>query len=210
MKILVVDDHDIIRLGLEQLLAQEFSGLHFSEAATGQETLDKVAKGNWDVVILDLNLPDIHGLDVLKQIKLARPALPVIILSFYPAELYGKRAYNSGASAYLVKESVTEELVGAIKQVVDGRKYVSPAFSEHISDRLGRPLGEPPLHDRLSDRELEVLNLLAKGQTPAEIATRLLLSVKTISTYRKRILEKLELTTTPALMKYALDNKLIE
>lgn len=210
MKILVADDHDIIRFGLQQLLEQAFPSLEFAEAATGQGVLDKIADKKWDVVILDLILPDIHGLDVLKQIKLVRPALPVIIFSFYPAELYGRRAYKSGASAYLDKQSVTKELIIAINQVVDGRKYVSPAFSEQIADQLERPVDEPPAHVRLSDRELEILCLLAKGQTPSEIAERLLLSVKTVSTYRKRVLEKLHLTTTPALMKYAFDYKLIE
>jgi len=209
MKILVADDHDIVRLGLHQLLAQAFPNLEFDEAATGRGVLEKIEGRGWDAVILDLNLPDIHGLEVLKRIKVVRPALPVIILSFHPVELFGLRAYKSGASAYLAKDTVTEELVMAIKCVVDGRKYVSPAFSQQIADRLGQPV-EGLSHDRLSDREMEVLCLLAKGKTPTEIAEQLFLSVKTISTYRSRILEKLHLSTTPELMKYAFDYKLIE
>lgn len=210
MKILIVDDHDIVRFGLQQLLAQAFPNLECAEANTGQSALDQIEDTRWDVVVLDLTLPDLHGLEVLKRIKIVRPALPVIVLSFHSAEHFAMRAYRNGASAYLAKDSVTEELVAAIKQVVDGRKYVSPSFAEKIADRLGRPLDEPPPHDRLTDRELEVLSLLAKGKTPSEIAGRLILSVKTVSAYRSRILEKLHLTTTAELIRYALDHNLIE
>ncbi len=209
MKILVADDHDIVRLGLRQLLDQAFPNLEFHEVATGRGALEKVEGGEWDVVILDLNLPDLHGLEVLKRMKMVRPALPVIILSFHSVELFAVRAYASGASAYLAKDTVTEELVMAVKQVIAGRKYVSPVFSQQIADRLGRPVEGPP-HERLTDREMEILCLLAKGKTPSEIANQLFLSVKTVSTHRSRILEKLHLTKTPELMKYALDYKLIE
>jgi len=209
MNILVVDDHDIVRLGLRQLLDQAFPGLEFDEAKTGRGALEKVEVREWDVVILDLNLPDLHGLEVLKRVKLVRPVMTVIILSLYPVEQFAKRAYKSGASAYLAKDTVTEELIVAVKQVVGGRTYVSPAFSEQIAEQLSRPMEEFP-HERLSDRELEIMCLLAKGKTPTEVAGQLFISVKTVSTHRSRILEKLHLTTTPELMKYALDHDLLE
>ena len=171
MKTLIVDDHDIVRLGLHQLLVQAFPNLEFDEAKTGRGALEKVEEREWDVVILDLNLPDLHGLEVLKRVKLVRPAMPVIILSLYPVEQFAQRAYKSGASAYLAKDTVTEELVVAINHVVGGRMYVSQVFSEQIADRLGRPLEELP-HDRLSDRELEIMCLLAKGKTPTRSEER--------------------------------------
>ncbi len=209
MKILVADDHDIVRLGLQQLLSQAFSDLDFDEVGTGRGAVDKVKEGAWDAVILDLNLPDLPGLDVLKQMKQVRPTLPVIILSLHPVEQFAMRAYQGGASAYLAKDSVTEELIKAVRQVVDGGKYVSQAFSKQLADRLGQSWEGVP-HDRLSDRELEIFCLLGKGKTPTEIADGLFISPKTVSTHRSRILEKLHLTTTRELMKYALDYRLIE
>jgi len=209
VKILVADDHDIVRLGLQQLLSQEFSDLDFEEVGTGREAVGKVEERAWDAVILDLNLPDLPGLDVLKRIKKIRPTLPVIILSLHPVEQFAMRAYQGGASAYLAKDFVTGELIKAVRQVVAGGKYVSQAFSTQLADRLGQSWEGAP-HDRLSDRELEIFCQLAKGKTPTEIADRLFISPKTVSTHRTRILEKLHLTTTLELMKYALDNKLIE
>jgi len=209
VNILVADDHDIVRLGLHQLLSQTIPNLNFSEVATGRDAVKKVEEQAWDIVILDLNLPDIHGLDALKQIKLVQPTVPVIILSLHPVEQFAMRAYKAGASAYLAKDTVTEELIIAIHQVVDGHKYISLAFSQQLADQLSQPW-EGTLHDRLSDREMEILCRLAKGQTPSAIAKHLFLSPKTISSHRARILRKLRLTTTPELMKYAIEHKLTE
>ena len=141
--------------------------------------------------------------------KMVRPTLPIIILSLHPVEQFAMRAYQGGASAYLAKDSVTEELIIAVREVVNGGKYVSAAFSKQLADRLGQSWEGAP-HDSLSDRELEIFCLLAKGKTPTDIADHLFISPKTVSTHRSRILEKLHLATTPELMKYALDNKLIE
>jgi len=209
VKILVADDHDIVRLGLQQLLSKAFSNLDFEEVATGRGAVEKVEEQAWDIVILDLNLPDLHGLDALKRMKLIRPTVPVIILSLHPVEQFAMRAYKSGASAYLAKDTVTKELIIAIHQVVAGRKYVSLEFSQQLADRLGQPW-EGALHERLSDREMGILCLLSKGHSPSEIAEHLFISPKTVSTHRARILEKLRLATTPELMKYALEYKLIE
>ena len=139
VKILVADDHDIVRLSLQKLLSQAFPNLDLEDVATGGEAVEKVKERAWDTVILDLNLPDLHGLDVLKRIKIVRPTLPVIILSLYPVEQFAMRAYKGGASAYLTKDAVGEELITAIKQVVDGRTYFSQAFSKHLADQLEKP-----------------------------------------------------------------------
>jgi len=209
VKILVADDHYIVRLGLQQLLSQAFPNLDFEEVATGRGAVEKVEERSWAVVILDLNLPDLHGLEVLKRMKTVRPVLPVIILTLHPVEQFAMRAYQGGASAYLAKDTVKEELIIAIKHVLDGRKYVSQAFSKQLADRLGQPWEGAP-HERLSDREMKIFCLLSKGKTPSEIAAHLFISPKTVSTHRSRILGKLCLTTTLELMKYALEYKFIE
>ena len=152
MKILVADDHDIVRLGLQQLLSQAFSHLDFEEVETGRGAVAKVEEKEWDAVILDLNLPDLHGLEVLKRMKMVRPTLPIIILSLHPVEQFAMRAYQGGASAYLAKDSVTEELIIAVREVVNGGKYVSAAFSKQLADRLGQSWEGAP-HDSLSVTE---------------------------------------------------------
>lgn len=139
MKIVLVDDRDIFRLVLQKIFSQAFPNLDLEEVATGREAVEKVRERAWDIVILDLNLPDLHGLDVLKRIKRVRPTVPVIILSLYPVEQFAMRAYKGGASAYLIKDALGEELITAIKQVVDGRTYISQAYSQHLADQLEKP-----------------------------------------------------------------------
>lgn len=211
MTILIADDHALVRRGIMQVLLDEFAHHNavIREVSTGTEALALVEKDPPTVVVLDLNLPDKNGLEVLKEIKLRRPELPVIILSLYPEEQYGIRALRAGASGYLTKESAPEELVVALKKVLDGRKYISESLAEQLA--MDRATNSPEtLYQKLSDRELEVLQMLGRGKTISQISEELSLSVKTISTYRARILEKLHLSTTAEIIRYALDYRLVE
>jgi two-component system, NarL family, invasion response regulator UvrY len=207
MNFLIVDDHGIVRRGIKEVLEQEFDHLAVHEAGTGRGALHMIKKEDYAMVILDIHLPDMNGIDILKEIKLQRQDLPVIILSLYPEEHYAIRAIKAGASSYLTKESAPEELTLAIRKVLAGGKYVSTSVGEKLADNLARQVSDTP-HDRLSDRELEVLRLISKGNSVSDIAEHLCLSVKTVSTYRARILEKLDLHSTPELMRYAIDHHL--
>ncbi len=207
LRILVADDHAIVRQGLKQVLVEEYSEAQIGEASTGQETLHAIQTQTWDVLILDIHFPDKNGLEILKEVKVFQPALPVVVLSLYPEDHYGIRVLKAGGSAYLTKESAPEELVSAIKKVLAGGRYVSPAMAEQLAVNLS-PDGHGPLHQALSDREIEVLGHLATGKTVTDIADILALSVKTISTYRSRLLAKLRLKTTGDLIRYALDNNM--
>lgn len=207
MKLLIVDDHPVIRHGLRQLIEEDFKAPLIGEAGTARELLDSIRSEEWDLVILDVNLPDRNGLEALKEAKRLRPELPFIVLSLYPEEQYAMRAFKAGASAYLTKDRTLSELLSAIRKVRAGGRYVSTTLAEHLAQELagGRPT---PSHHLLSDRELEVLRLLAKGKTVSQIGDQLALSVKTVSTYRARLLEKLRLHTTAELIRYALDHNL--
>lgn len=207
MKILLVDDHAVVRVGLKQMLADAFDQVEIIETGTGQEALVKVQESNWDLAVLDINLPDTNGLDVLKKVKALRHALPVIVLSFHPEEQYAVRALKGGASAYVTKDSAPEELVTAIKTVLAGRQYVTPSLAERLQSAPTHVTGKP-LHSLLSDRELQVLSMIGNGKSVTEIAEALNLSVKTVSTYRMRLLSKLQLKTTAALIRYALTQHL--
>ncbi len=209
VKILVVDDHALLRRGLIQVLAEDFDQATIIESSTGQEALDLIRNQEMDAIVLDINLPDKNGVEVLKEIKQMYPTLPVLILSLYAEEQYGLRVLKAGASGFLTKESAPEELVTAIKKVLSGGKYVSASFAEHLANDL---IDETPnaLHEILSDRELEVLCLIARGKKVSQISNELALSVKTVSTYRGRLLEKLRLKTTAELIRYALDHHLVE
>ncbi len=209
MKVLIADDHAVVREGLKQIILDTFGDGTIRQAGTGQAALEAVREQPWDLVILDLNMPDKDGLEVMKDALGLRPSLPVIVLSFHPEDQYAARAFKAGARAYLSKETAPEQLVAAIKTVLAGRKYVSAALAERL---VGDLRGEPgrTLHETLSDRELQVLRLLGSGKTVSEIADRIHLSVKTVSTYRARLLEKLQLTTTAQLIRYALEHKLVE
>ena len=209
IKLIIADDHPIVREGLKQIIADS---LHFTvsdEAGNGPELLDKVRKEDFDVIILDLKMPGMDGLDVLKQLKIEKPRIPVIILTVHPEAQYALRILRAGASGYLTKESVSAELITAIRKVHRGGKYISPSLAEKIAFALDTD-SEKMLHETLSDREYQVMYMIASGKTVTEIAEELNLSVKTISTYRARILEKMNMKTNAELTRYAFQNSLIE
>ncbi len=208
MNILLVDDHAIVRKGLRQVLTEELPSPTFGEAGSAAGLQQALSKHKWDLVILDLNLPDRHGLEVLKDLKASRPQLPVLVLSLSPEEQYASRAIRAGASGYVTKDSAPEELTTAVEKVLSGGKYVSLSLGEQLAHELSE---RPDASIRsLSDRELQILRLIAKGHTLAGIANRLALSAKTVSTYRGRLLDKLRLRTTADLIRYAVDARLTE
>ncbi len=206
---LVADDHAIVRRGLRQLVAEECAGAVVEEASTGQAVLDAVRRQDWALVFLDINLPDKNGLEVLKDLQALRPALPVLILSHHAEEQYAARAFKAGAAGYLTKDSAAEELPTAIRKVLAGGRYVSSSFAERLTGHLTGNVHAAP-HEALSDREYLVLCEIARGKTVSQIADEVALSVKTVSTYRARLLEKLGLANNAELMRYALDLRLVE
>lgn len=208
MRILIADDHAVVRQGLKQILAEEFKHAEFGEASNVQEAIEKVWKEPWDVVVLDITMPGRSGLEVLKEIKKSRPKLPVLMLSMHPEDQFAVRLLKIGASGYMTKESAPNELVGAVKKVVAGGRYVSPALAEKMAAYLAIDVQTAP-HERLSDREFLVLRLIASGKNPTTIAKDLGLSVKTISTYRMRILEKMSMANNSELTHYAIQNNLL-
>jgi DNA-binding NarL/FixJ family response regulator len=209
MKILLADDHAVVRHGLKQILADEFKRATFAEAKNAQEALDLVWKENWDVVILDITMPGRSGLEVLREIKKSKPRLPVLVLSMHPENQFAVRVLKRGASGYMTKESAPNELVGAIKKVLAGGRYVSTSLAEKLATYVSTDSQKPP-QELLSDREFQVLRLIASGKIVSEIAKDLSLSVKTISTYRTRILEKMGLRNNAELMHYAIQHHLVE
>jgi two-component system, NarL family, invasion response regulator UvrY len=209
MKILITDDHAVVRQGLKQILAAEFKKAEFGEASNAQEAARRIAEDRWDVVILDVTMPGRSGLEVLKDIRQLRPKLPVLMLSMHPEDQFAVRMLKAGASGYMTKESAPEELVGAVKKVMSGGRYVSPALAEKMAGYLAIDVQTPP-HERLSDREFLVLRMIASGKTVGLIAKDLSLSVKTISTYRTRILEKTGMANNAELTHYAIQNNLVE
>jgi len=209
IRVLIADDHAILRRGLIEILTREFKDAVYGEAENAQQTLAQVQGHDWDLVILDVSMPGRSGVDVLGDLKGMRPKLPVVVLSMHPEDQYGKRVLKAGASGYMNKDSAPEELIKAIRRVLAGGRYVSPALAEVLALDLGRG-GDQPLHARLSDRELEVLRLMGSGKSVSEIAEVLHLSATTVSTYRARILEKMRLRTTAELMNYALRNQLAD
>jgi two-component system invasion response regulator UvrY len=209
LRILIVDDHPVVRQGLKQTLADATEIGEIIEAATPHEALDLVRQREWDAVILDIGLPGRGGLEVLKDIKQEAPRLPVLILSMHAEEQYAVRAIRAGAAGYLTKEAATEKLVDVVRRVVSGGRYISPELAERLATELTADATRP-LHSSLSDREFAVLRLIASGQTVGEIAGRLSLSVKTVSTYRARTLEKMRLKNNAELMQYALTNHLLD
>jgi two-component system invasion response regulator UvrY len=208
-RVLIADDHAILRRGLKEILARELEGAVCGEAKNAQEVLAKVQSDQWDLVILDLSMPGRSGLDVLRDIKGMRPKLPILVLSMHPEDQYGKRILKAGASGYMNKESAPEELIKAIRKVLAGGRYVSPALAEKLVMDLNEDITRP-VHEALSDREFEVLRMIASGKTVTQIAENLHLSVATVSTYRARILEKMKMTTTAQIMHYALSNHLVD
>ena len=209
IKILIADDHAVVREGLKQIVQETSDMVVNGEAANGHEVLQLMDKDNWDVVLLDINMPGRSGLDVLKQLRAEKPRLPVLMLTMYPEEQYAVRALRAGASGYLTKESIPDELISAIRKVSAGRKYISSSLAEKLAYDLDLDK-EAPVHESLSDREYEVLCMIAKGDTVKDIAQKLCLSIKTISTYRSRILEKMHMKKNAELMHYAIKHELVE
>jgi len=202
MRVLIADDHAVFRRGLKETIGETFPKVSFGEANSAQETLEHVRLHDWDIVILDISMPGKSGLDILNDLKRLRPKLPILLLSMHPEEQYARRALRSGASGYLTKESVPEELKLAVRKIVAGGRYVSASLAEKLANDL-RSGVEVPVHELLSDREFQVLRMIASGKTVKEIAEEIDLSVKTVSTYRARILEKTGLRTTADLIRYA-------
>lgn len=209
MRILIADDHAVVRQGLKQILAGAFKRALFGEAANSQQTLDLVWKQTWDIVILDLTMPGRSGLEVLKEIKQSRPSLPVLMLSMHPEDQFAVRLLKAGAAGYMTKESAPEELVGAVSKAVAGGRYISAGLAEKMASFLVSD-GQAAPHERLSDREFLILRMIASGKAVSVIARELSISVKTVSTYRARLLEKMSLENNAELVHYAFQNKLVE
>jgi two-component system, NarL family, invasion response regulator UvrY len=209
MRVLIADDHAVFRRGLKETLAEAFSRISFGEAKTAQETLEHVRRQNWDVVILDISMPGKSGLDILDELKRLRPQLPILLLSMHPEEQFARRALKGGAAGYLTKESVPEELKEAVRKVVGGGRYVSATLAEKLAVDL-REGADTPIHELLSAREFQVLRMIASGKSVTQIAEEISLSVKTVSTYRARILEKTGMKTNAELIRYALQTQLVD
>lgn len=208
--ILLVDDHAVVRRGLRELLGDEFPGTEFGEAASGPDALAQIGRRAWGLVILDLSLPGRDGLEILKEGLALRPAVPIMILSVHGEDQYAIRALRAGASGYVTKETAPEDLTAAVRKILQGGKYVSPRLAEKMVATLTARDGDHLPHESLSDRELQVLRMLAVGKSVKEIGADLALSEKTISTYRARIADKMNLRSNAELMRYALRAGLVE
>lgn len=210
-RILIVEDHNIVRRGIMRVLKELLEiPLEFEEAASGQEALDKISGGNFCLVLLDISLPGRNGLEVLKQLRQQQPKLPVLILSMHPEQQYAVRAIRAGAAGYVTKDSAPEELKSAVEKVLRGGRYLNASQADLLADALReRRPEEINLHETLSDREYQLARMMTSGMTMTEIARELSLSVKTISTYRTRILEKLRLRSNADIISYFITHELI-
>jgi DNA-binding NarL/FixJ family response regulator len=208
IRFLIVDDHAIVRRGLRELLSDEFRGAAFGEASDARQALEQLRENKWDVALLDIALPGKSGLDLLKELKAEWPELPVLVLSAHPEDQFAVRVLKAGAGGYMTKESAPEELAKAIRKILAGGRYVSPALAEKLALRVTKDLTRTP-HETLSDREYEVMSRIASGRTVTEIAEELSLSPKTISTYRARVLEKLGVKNSAEIVLYAIQNGLV-
>lgn len=208
IRILIADDHPVVRLGLKQIISEVKDMMVADEAQTGQEVLKKAGKNEFDVILLDISMPGRSGLDILHELRSKYPKTPVLILSIYPEDQFAVRVLKIGAAGYLTKESAPEELVLAIRRVAQGRKYISGTLAEKLATDLEFD-SEKPVHENLSDREYQVLCQLASGKRLKDIADELDLSIKTISTYRTRILDKMKMNNNAEVIRYALQNKLV-
>jgi len=208
IRILVADDHTVVREGIKQILAGQEDMVVEDEAGNGQEVLQKVTKKTYDLILLDISMPGRSGLEILEELKVMQPKLPVLILSMHPEEQYAVRMLRAGAAGYLTKASAPQELISAIQTVSKGGKYVTASLAEKLAFELDAG-AERPRHERLSNREYQVMLMLASGQSVTEVAEELCLSAKTISTYRTRILEKMDMKKNAELTLYAVKNNLI-
>jgi len=208
-RVLIVDDHEVLRDGVRKLLDEQPGAISCGEAGTPDEALRMASTQEWDAVVLDLSLAGRSGLDVLKQLKMIRPRLPILVLTIHSEEQYARRAFKAGAAGFITKDSPRAELSKAILKVLDGGKYLSPALAEKLIVDLERGVDRTP-DQTLSDREFQVMRLIASGNTLSEIADLLSLSDKTISTYRARLMEKMGMRTNAELTRYAILNKLVD
>lgn len=208
MKFLIADDHAIVRKGLVGMLLQEFPSSQIMEVSNGMEALDEIHKQIWDVILLDISMPGRNGIETLKQIRTSGVKAPVLMFSMHSEEQYALRVLKAGASGFLNKVSATKELLEAVHRVLSGKKYITQSLAEKLAENFDERK-DVPLHELLSDREMQVLQRIAAGKTVSEIADEIALSISTISTYRTRILEKLNLNNNAELTRYAIDNSLV-
>jgi DNA-binding NarL/FixJ family response regulator len=208
MRILLVDDHPVVRQGIRTILTERLKGAVVGEAGDAAAALTQIRSADWDVVVADISLPGTNGLDLIKELRRLQPTLPTLVVSMHPASQFARRALAAGAAGYLTKDSPPEEFIAAIEEARRGRRYVGRDNGEILGRWSTRKVSTP--HDSLSDREYQVLRLLGSGQTVSDIARELSLSVKTVSTYRMRVLEKLGMRTNAELMRYAIENGLLE
>lgn len=208
--VLIADDHAVVRAGLRQLLGTDPAIGEIGEAETGQQTLDRLRDGQWDLLILDIAMPDRSGLDILKHVRSGFPGTRVLILSGFPERQYGVNVLRAGAHGFLGKESAAEELTKAVHALIAGRRYISPAMSELLISEIDGSDSSKPIHTQLSEREFQIFCKLAQGDAVSDIARELCLSVKTVSTYRSRVLEKLNFRSNADITSYALRNGLIQ
>jgi two-component system invasion response regulator UvrY len=209
LKVLIIDDHPLVRRGLIETIQEEFANATIGQASDSQGGIELVWRESWDVVLLDIAMPGRSGLDILKEIKQERPKTPILILSTYSEDQFAIRALKSGADGYLTKDVLGQELVAAIKRVLAGGKYIRASLAEKLASYLDVDASKP-LHQTLSDREYQVMRMIACGQTPKEIASELCLSIKTVSTFRSRVLKKMMMKNNAELMRYAMENGLVD
>jgi DNA-binding NarL/FixJ family response regulator len=208
MRVLITDDHPIVRQGLKQILRETFEAIVVDEAGNGPEALDKIDTEKYDIVLLDISMPGMNGLEVLKEIQKKDKSLPVLIISIYPEDQYALRCLKAGASGYLTKDTAADELTMAVERILSGKKYISPSLADKLASHLNEGVPKLP-HELLSDREDQVMRYIAAGKTAAEIASELSLSVKTINTYRNRIFKKMQIKNSAELIRYAVQNQLL-
>jgi two-component system invasion response regulator UvrY len=209
LRIIITDDHPVVLKGLKEIISEGFDDAIIDTASKGYELLSKISNNDYDIVLLDISLPDINGLEVLKEIKKKKQKLPVLVLSMYPEENYAPRALKGGAQGYITKGSASDELVLAVRKILSGKKYISPTLAEKMILDFESDTEKPP-HERLSDRELQVLSMIGKGKAVKQIAEELHLSTNTIRTFRARIIEKLGVKGTSELIHYAVAHNLTE
>ena len=207
-RILIIDDHAVVREGLKQILRDEFPSTQFGEACDAGEALDLISKQDWDMIILDIFLPGRSGLEVLKDINQNKPKLPVLVHSMHSEEAFAIRAFKSGASGYMSKSELPEQLVKAVNQLLTGKKYISPSLAELLASEI-LTTTDKPLHSALSDREHQIMLMLASGKSASQIANALSLSNKTVSTYRTRVLKKMKMKTNADIIRYAIEHEMI-
>lgn len=208
LRILIADDHAIVRRGLRQLLLEAYPSAYIEESGDAESLVNQAIKSSWDVIICDLSMPGRSGLDALRQIKQTMPSVPVLIMSMHPEEQYAVRVLKAGASGYLGKDYIHEDLIRAVQTVINGRRFITPVVAEKLVEAFDRDQ-DRDLHESLSDREFDVFKLLAAGRSVTEIANRLSLSITTVSTYRSRIMDKMQMRSNADLTRYAIEKSLI-